>query len=318
MVVGFSSNFTEGYQNFTADDTLMLENVKQAITYAKQNKFIPNIDNSIKSQTQMPQDMEMMNKYMDKNSSNNNTLPTGNNINQSLNTEYTMPTPNQMPSMPPSKQINNMTMPTKNINNMSSMPTKNINNMPSMPPSKQINNMPSMPPSKQINNMPPMPTKNINNMPPGKSSFKNISNNKNNIDDDEDDDDNDEEEEESDNEGDNDDDKDDDKTDVKKSLNTQSETRRQHMNNTDKDDDKDDDKNNIITEPFQGSTILEKQGLKRILLALLISFIAYLVVHMCMNNVIPINDISPQLKKFKNLIYGFLFFIITYLCLEIF
>ena len=320
MVVGFSSNFTEGYQNFTADDTLMLENVKQAITYAKQNKFIPNIDNSIKSQTQMPQDMEMMNKYMDKNPSNNNTLPTGNNINQSLNTEYTMPTPNQMPSMPPSKQINNMSsMPTKNINNMPPMPTKNINNMSSMP-TKNINNMSSMqpiPPSKQINNM-TMPTKNINNMPPGKSSFKNISNNKNNIDDDEDDDDNDEEEEESDNEGDNDDDKDDDKTDVKKSLNTQSETRRQHMNNTDKDDDKDDDKNNIITEPFQGSTILEKQGLKRILLALLISFIAYLVVHMCMNNVIPINDISPQLKKFKNLIYGFLFFIITYLCLEIF
>ena len=332
MVVGFSSNFTEGYQNFTADDTLMLENVKQAITYAKQNKFIPNIDNSIKSQTQMPQDMEMMNKYMDKNPSNNNTLPTGNNINQSLNTEYTMP---------PSKQINNITMPTKNINNMPSMPTKNINNMPPMP-TKNINNMSSMP-TKNINNMPPMPTKNINNMssmqqipqnkqinnmtmptkninnmPPGKSSFKNISNNKNNIDDDEDDDDNDEEEEESDNEGDNDDDKDDDKTDVKKSLNTQSETRRQHMNNTDKDDDKDDDKNNIITEPFQGSTILEKQGLKRILLALLISFIAYLVVHMCINNVIPINDISPQLKKFKNLIYGFLFFIITYLCLEIF
>ena len=298
MVVGFSSNFTEGYQNFTADDTLMLENVKQAITYAKQNKFIPNIDNSIKSQTQMPQDMEMMNKYMDKNSSNNNTLPTGNNINQSLNTEYTMPTPNQMPSMPPSKQRNNM----------SSMPTKNINNMSSMQP---------IPQNKQINNM-TMPTKNINNMPPGKSSFKNISNNKNNIDDDEDDDDNDEEEEESDNEGYNDDDKDDDKTDVNKSLNTQSETRRQHMNNTDKDDDKDDDKNDIITEPFQGSTILEKQGLKRILLALLISFIAYLVVHMCMNNVIPINDISPQLKKFKNLIYGFLFFIITYLCLEIF
>ena len=313
MVVGFSSNFTEGYQNFTADDTLMLENVKQAITYAKQNKFIPNIDNSIKSQAQMPQDMEMMNKYMDKNPSNNNTLPTGNNINQSLNTEYTMPTPNQMPSMPPSKQINNMSsMPTKNINNMPPMPTKNINNMSSM---QQI------PQNKQINNM-TMPTKNINNMPPGKSSFKNISNNKNNIyddeDDDEDDDDNDEEEEESDNEGDNDDDKDDDKTDVKKSLNTQSETRRQHMNNTDKDDDKDDYKNDIITEPFQGSTILEKQGLKKILLALLISFIAYLVVHMCMNNVIPINDISPQLKKFKNLIYGFLFFIITYLCLEIF
>ena len=332
MVVGFSSNFTEGYQNFTADDTLMLENVKQAITYAKQNKFIPNIDNSIKSQAQMPQDMEMMNKYMDKNPSNNNTLPTGNNINQSLNTEYTMP---------PSKQINNITMPTKNINNMPSMPTKNINNMPPMP-TKNINNMSSMP-TKNINNMPPMPTKNINNMssmqqipqnkqinnmtmptkninnmPPGKSSFKNISNNKNNIDDDEDDDDNDEEEEESDNEGYNDDDKDDDKTDVKKSLNTQSETRRQHMNNTDKDDDKDDYKNDIITEPFQGSTILEKQGLKRILLALLISFIAYLVVHMCMNNVIPINDISPQLKKFKNLIYGFLFFIITYLCLEIF
>ena len=121
LIVGFSSNFTEGYQNFTADDTLMLENVKQAITYAKQNKFIPNIDNSIKSQAQMPQDMEMMNKYMDKNPSNNNTLPTGNNINQSLNTEYTMP---------PSKQINNITMPTKNINNMPSMPTKNINNMP--------------------------------------------------------------------------------------------------------------------------------------------------------------------------------------------
>ena len=288
MVVGFSSNFTEGYQNFTADDTLMLENVKQAITYAKQNKFIPNIDNNIKVQEkskQMLQDMDMMNKYMDKNLSNNNPLPSGSNINQSSDIEYPMTMPNQM-SKPP--------MPSSN--NMPPMPPSN--NMQQMPPS---NNMQQIPPS---NNMPPMSPS--NNMPPSNSSFKNISKDKKDIDDNEEDDDEDDDEEE-------DDDDDDSKTDIKKLLHTQSNTRRQHMNNTNKDD-----KDGDIEESFQGSVILEKQCLKKILLALLISFIAYLVVHMCINNVIPINDISPQLKKFKNLIYGFLFFIITYLCLEMF
>jgi hypothetical protein len=84
-----------------------------------------------------------------------------------------------------------------------------------------------------------------------------------------------------------------------------SKTRRQHQ-----------DKERI--EGFQGSVAIESRNLKNVLLALLLSFVGYLVVYASMNNYIPIAEISPQLKKFKNLIYGGVFFVIAYICLEIF
>jgi len=84
-----------------------------------------------------------------------------------------------------------------------------------------------------------------------------------------------------------------------------SKTRRQHQ-----------DKERI--EGFQGSVAIESRNLKNVLLALLLSFVGYLVVYASMNNYIPIAEISPQLKKFKNLIYGGVFFVIAYICLEVF
>jgi len=71
-------------------------------------------------------------------------------------------------------------------------------------------------------------------------------------------------------------------------------------------------------EGFQGSIEIEGRNLKNVLLALLLSFIGYVIVYASMNNYIPIGDISPQLKKFKNLVYGGIFFIIAYICLEVF
>ena len=71
-------------------------------------------------------------------------------------------------------------------------------------------------------------------------------------------------------------------------------------------------------EGFQGSLYIESQYLKNVLLALLLTAIGYLIAQASINNLLPLNNISPQLKKFKNLIYGFIFFCISYICLEIF
>jgi len=41
MVLGKISNFTEGFQSFTADDELMIANLKQALEYSKESLSIP-------------------------------------------------------------------------------------------------------------------------------------------------------------------------------------------------------------------------------------------------------------------------------------
>ena len=41
MVVGKTSNFVEGFKSFTADDDLMLANLKQALNYSADNLSIP-------------------------------------------------------------------------------------------------------------------------------------------------------------------------------------------------------------------------------------------------------------------------------------
>jgi hypothetical protein len=84
-----------------------------------------------------------------------------------------------------------------------------------------------------------------------------------------------------------------------------SKTRRQHQS-----------KDSV--EGFHGSVEIESRNLKNILLALLLSFIGYLVVYANMNNYIPVSEMSPQLKKFKHFIYGGIFCVITYICLEVF
>jgi hypothetical protein len=71
-------------------------------------------------------------------------------------------------------------------------------------------------------------------------------------------------------------------------------------------------------EGFRGSVEIESKEMRNILLALLLSCIGYLVVYSMGNNLLPLDEISPQLKKFKHLVYAGLFFLITYICLEVF
>ena len=71
-------------------------------------------------------------------------------------------------------------------------------------------------------------------------------------------------------------------------------------------------------EGFRGSQIIEGRNLKNVLLALLISFIGYIVAMSSIKNYIPIVEYAPHMKKFKHLIYVGIFFMITYICLEVF
>ena len=71
-------------------------------------------------------------------------------------------------------------------------------------------------------------------------------------------------------------------------------------------------------EGFHGSQIIEGRNLKNILLALLISFTGYVVAMTCIKNYIPITEYAPHMKKFKNLIYIAIFYVIVYICLEAF
>jgi len=71
-------------------------------------------------------------------------------------------------------------------------------------------------------------------------------------------------------------------------------------------------------EGFHGSVEIESKEMRNILLALLLSCIGYLIVYSMGNNLLPLDEISPQLKKFKGFIYVGLFFLITYICLAVF
>jgi hypothetical protein len=280
MVVGRTSNFVEGFKSFTADDELMLANLKQALNYSAENLSIPdaklnlssnnddNENNTIRPRRTSPQDPTMNNQSMNNQSMNNQTMNNQTMNNQSMNNQ----------------SMNNQSMNNQSMNNQS-MNNQSMNNQ-SM--SMETNNM-SMPTMS-------MPTMSINNKSgEGFNNIKKVSSGSQNstivYDEDKS---NDEEdiilEEEDDNEN---------------EETEQSKTRRQHQS-----------KEKI--EGFQGSIEIEGRNLKNILLALLLSFIGYLVVYASMNNYIPINDISPQLKKFKYLVYGGIFFIIAYICLEVF
>lgn len=88
--------------------------------------------------------------------------------------------------------------------------------------------------------------------------------------------------------------------------------------NNEDEDGKDENDKDEIEEGFSGSKILEANSMKNLLLAVLIAFIGYVIAMASMKNFLPITEISPDLKRFKNLIYVGLFFIIVYLCLEVF
>jgi len=80
----------------------------------------------------------------------------------------------------------------------------------------------------------------------------------------------------------------------------------------------DEEEEEELEEGFKGSSFIEYNFLKNILLSLLITFIAYILILSAINNLIPITTYTPHLKQFKHLIYGFIFFAITFMCLEVF
>ena len=251
MVIGRTSNFVEGFKSFTADDELMLANLKQALNYSSENLSIPDAK---------------------------------------LN----------LPSKQPTKELN-----TIRPRNTMSITTPNI--------TESNITLPNMTESNMTESTMPKPTSKYS-MSNKSEEFKNIkkvssgSQNSTKVYDDESDN-----EEEDEHNADN----EDAVMDEEEYSNTfeeeaegkaerdRSMTRRQHQA-----------KEQI--EGFQGSVEIEGRNLKNVLLALLLSFIGYLVVYASINNYIPINDISPQLKKFKNLVYGGIFFVIAYICLEVF
>ena len=85
-----------------------------------------------------------------------------------------------------------------------------------------------------------------------------------------------------------------------------------------KEDKEDKEENEEVIEGFAGSQILEAKSMKNVLLAILIAFVGYVIAIASTKNLLPITEISPDLKKFKNLIYAGLFFLVVYLCLEVF
>ena len=284
MVVGKTSSFIEGFETITTDNKILKENVSKFLAYAMKNQKIPDLDPNMSEPT-MPTGMAL-NKMMNQN------MPT---MKPSM-MESTMPT-GMSSTMKPSMM--EPTMPTGMSSTMkpsmmeSTMPTGMSS---TMEPSMMESTMPTpsmtgvMLPSKKNNTI----------IKPGmKSSFKNVRNSER--EDEGKDNGEDEGEDEMDNQETQEDDDQEEEMIQKRDKST---TRRQQ-----KDD---------FEEGFQGSSMLEAKNLKNILLALLLSFIGYLVVYAYKHDYIPIKDISPQLVKFKHLVYSGLFFIISYICLEIF
>jgi hypothetical protein len=320
MVYGKTSKYVEGFKSFTSDDDLMLANLKQALNYSEDNLSIPdaNLNLSKKAKTNPNTNPNAtsnpnVNPRTTSSNSNNSNNSKQNNKNK-MNENGIMPTGMQ-PMKPPSTTTTTM--------------------------AQTANTLPQSVQQQVMQTQPQIKTKSKDKSKDNsKNTFKDIDRfqnhmkyNKNNNDtynnDDTDDtDDNDEDDnillensgtklgntllensgteiantllENSGTEFDNTDDKDTENT----NNNGRHNKTRRHIK-----------KRSI--EGFQGSVEIESRNLKNVLLALLLSFIGYLVVYASINNYIPINEISPQMKKFKNLIYGGVFFIIAYICLEV-
>ena len=305
MVLGKISNFTEGFQSFTADDELMIANLKQALEYSKESLSIP--DPSSK--------LNLLNNKNTNITNNTNITKQNTNVNNMTTT-----TQMAIPTAIPTNMLNNNT---KNNNIF-----KELNNTPTIP---KLNNTPTIP---KLNNTPIIPKLNMTPQTTNQMSNNSISTmsqtqknkpmeSKNNTS----------------------------ATntkqiakfeDIKKVKYEAKNTNNNDYDNYNEDDDSDVDdiaeleedeypktfqdkysktrrQNSMDSvEGFQGSLYIESQYLKNVLLALLLTAIGYLIAQASINNLLPLNNISPQLKKFKNLIYGFIFFCISYICLEIF
>ena len=282
MVLGNSSKFTEGFTLFTADDDLMIANLKQALNYSKESVAIPDPSINITNPATTKASVSSMNSNMRRM---NNTLPT--NISSMGSGMATQPFPT------------NTNMETGMENEMSAgMSTTTT--MPQMTMAITTRPATTQPSRTQPTMTEPSMTQPSTTVGmTGMSSFKNVDKFKDikrvmNDGDEDDEEDSDDEnavlEEE-------------DRTNVfEDSMKKHSSTRRQ----SDK------------VEGFRGSMQIESKQTRNILLALLLSCIGYLILYSMGNNLLPLDEISPQLKKFKRLVYAGLFFLITYICLEVF
>lgn len=293
MVLGNSSKFTEGFTSFTADDDLMIANLKQALNYSKESVAIPdpsiNITNPATNPATTKANLSSMNSNMRRM---NNSLPT--NISDAGSGMPTNTTPTIM--MPTQQLSTNTKMENRMDTGMSNeintemnarMDTESTNTTPLMTMAITKNPLTTQPSITQSSSMSGMSSfANVN-------KFKDIKRVMNNGDEDD--------------EVDSDDEtavlEEDDRTNVFEDGTKKHSTTRRH---------------NDKVEGFRGSMEIESKVMRNILLALLLSCIGYLVVYSMGTNLLPLDEISPQLKKFKRFIYAGAFFLITYICLEVF
>ena len=288
MVYGKSSKFTEGFTDLTNDDKLMMANMQQALLYSKHKMGIPDPKIKVKTGTiplnVPPENLpEQISSYTTQ-----TTIPMATETTNAMmippNFIMQGNTPMMQSSMSTPMMQSSMSTPTMMQSSMST-PTMMQSSRKKTPTNTMSNNSSNNLSNKSV------------------SSFKNIPRVINDGSDKDDDEtvleedvyNNEFEEEDSDNE-------DDDDYLLKKNNNS-SKTKRHNMD---------------IEEGFLGSLEIESRNVRNILLALLLSCIGYLVVYSMINNLLPLDDISPQLKKFKRVIYASLFFLITYICLEVF
>ena len=301
MVLGNRSKFTEGFTSFTADDDLMLANLKQALNYSKESVAIPDPSINITNPATTKPNMASMNTIMGRKNNNlpstisdmGSGMPTNTKMamdsvipSQTMPTNIEMGMGDGMPSTTPSFTMSTQGMPSNDKMGMGTgMNNKITTTSPQM--TMSITTKPNTTKPSGMSNSSMSGFKNVD-------KFSNINRVMNNGD----------EDEESDEEAilEEEDDTNEFEEEAKETEKQRSATRRQ----SDK------------VEGFRGSMEIESKQMRNILLALLLSCIGYLIVYSMGNNLLPLDDISPQLKKFKGLIYAGLFFLIAYICLEVF
>ena len=325
MVNGNTSKFIEGFAQVTVDSDLLTANLTQALAYTTSNMAVSDPKTSQIS-------TQSSNGAMPTNSMNTMDSPTRPNVllNSKISNSSTTPTMNSSmssmnstkPTMNSSMAAMNSTKPTMN-SSMSSMNSTTPTMKSSM--SSMNSTTPTMNSSMAALNSTKPTMKSsmaaLNSTTPTTSSkFKNVSNNKNNSS----------------------------KKNSKSSFKETESFKNKKKSNTYSGDDSNDetdvesdvetdiesdtetDEDNIthkyfkdneeldLEEGFRGSEFIEHNFFKQILLALLITFMGYILILSSINNLIPISTYAPHLKQFKHLIYGFIFFLITYMCLEVF
>jgi len=318
--------YIEGFADVplaTLDTQLLAANISQAIARTQSNMAVEDIkpisnenSNSAKDNSDTKNKTIRPNVLINSKKS-NNSKPTQSATNMGMNStkptnmgmNSTKPTNMGMNSPKPTMNMKmNSTKPTMNMKMNSTKPTMNMSMNSTKPTMKTMNTNMSMnstkPTMKTMNtNMSMNSTKpttmgmnSISNNK-NKSSFKNTESfiNKTKYNEDSEDETNGEYEDENEDQD----------------LNT----REDYEDYEDLDVD---ESNEEYEEGFKGSKYIEHKFFKKILLALLITFMGYILILSSINNLIPISTYTPHLKQFKHLIYGFVFFLITYLCLEVF